>query len=1129
MHTRFLLGPAGSGKTHRCLAEIRAELRRSPDGPPLILLAPKQATFQLERLLLADPELAGYTRLQILSFERLAEFILENLGQSSGEFLSEEGRLMVLRALLSRKRDELELFRASARLRGFVKQLHLVLRELQRHQLSPSRLRTLAAEMPSDTQLDKKLRDIALLLDAYLDWLRRHDLQDADLLLDVATEALHRNRQLDGSALGPIAGLWMDGFAEMTPQEIDLLAAFVPFCARSTLAFCLEEEPPEEPELIRRDWLSTWSVVAQTFRSCHTKISALSSNPVAVEILSRDPALSRFSQSPALAHLEGHWARPEGTTITADRQVRLVVCPGPETEAIEAAREILNFVRAGGRFRQAAVLLRQFQGYDDAIRRVFRRYEIPFFIDQREPVSHHQLAELTRYALRTVAFQWRHEDWFGALKTGLVTDEESQLDLLENEALARGWVGETWLRPLESNDEKRPLDQLEHLRQRIVPAFSELLEAVRSHEFRLSGVQLTGAIRALWTRLEVEARLQQWSDEALDDPRAAAVHRTVWQQINDWLDNVARAFADESLRLEEWLPILEAGLSGLTVGVIPPTLDQVLVGSVDRSRNPDLDLALVLGLNESVFPAQPSESGLLSEDDREEFEGRGVVLGLSRRRQIGRERYYGYIAFTRARRRLVLSYSQRDANDRPMNRSPFFGHLQMLFPRLLIESQVARVEVREVRHWRDVIERLFELPDDSTAESVWRELESVPALGKWRRRLGEFSSMKSDEVLSPVLAGQIYGKVLRTSVTSMERFAACPFQFFAAHGLAAQERKLFELEARERGDFQHEVLARFHQELRTEGKKWRDVSPADASERMGRVADEMAMEFKGGLMNATAESRFQTKALKRSLQQFIAVAINWMSQYQFDPAQVELGFGGEDGPLPAWQIDLGNGRQLAFRGRIDRIDLFPLEDGRALAVVIDYKSGGKNFEPLLVANGLQLQLPSYLNVLRQLPESRQLLGVKDLIPAGVFYVSLRGSYESAKTRAEVVGHRDEIGAAAYRHVGRFDVDYLSAFGVESNGPGGQFNFRLKKDGQPYARGSDAIPSGEFRGLLDGVEAQLQRMGRQIFEGVATLDPYERGTHRACDWCLFKPVCRIDPWDHVFRKLENPTSGEESMK
>jgi hypothetical protein len=39
VQARFLLGPAGSGKTFRCLAEIRAALKKNPEGTPLIFLA----------------------------------------------------------------------------------------------------------------------------------------------------------------------------------------------------------------------------------------------------------------------------------------------------------------------------------------------------------------------------------------------------------------------------------------------------------------------------------------------------------------------------------------------------------------------------------------------------------------------------------------------------------------------------------------------------------------------------------------------------------------------------------------------------------------------------------------------------------------------------------------------------------------------------------------------------------------------------------------------------------------------------------------------------------------------------------------------------------------------------------
>jgi ATP-dependent helicase/nuclease subunit B len=83
--------------------------------------------------------------------------------------------------------------------------------------------------------------------------------------------------------------------------------------------------------------------------------------------------------------------------------LRVVICANPEAEATGAAREILRHVHAGGRFRDTAVLLRNLEGHYDALQRVFSRYQIPFFMDRREPVSHHPLPELTRSALRTVA------------------------------------------------------------------------------------------------------------------------------------------------------------------------------------------------------------------------------------------------------------------------------------------------------------------------------------------------------------------------------------------------------------------------------------------------------------------------------------------------------------------------------------------------------------------------------------------------------------------------------------------------------------------------------------------------------------------------------------------------------
>ena len=318
-----------------------------------------------------------------------------------------------------------------------------------------------------------------------------------------------------------------------------------------------------------------WSAISQAQRDCWKTLAGVPGAELETEILRRSGQPGRFAGNPVLAHLEENWARPtpwRGGEAEMRTAVRAVVCANPEAEAIFAAREILKFVRGGGRFRECAVLVRSLEGYHDVLRRIFSRYGIPYFFDRREPSAHHPLAELTRNALRVAAFDWRHEDWFSALKTGLVSGDEEAVDRLENEALARGWKGGNWTTPFPNEDGK--MDVAEQLRQQWVTPFLRFRRNLNTDgQLRPTGPQLAGALRELWRDLRVEEALTKGGDGTgllLPDAPSAMVNpqlnATVWQQMNAWLDDMALAFAGEALWLTEWLAVLEAGLGGFTVG-----------------------------------------------------------------------------------------------------------------------------------------------------------------------------------------------------------------------------------------------------------------------------------------------------------------------------------------------------------------------------------------------------------------------------------------------------------------------------------------------------------------------------------------------------------------------------------
>jgi len=1218
VQARFLLGPAGSGKTFRCVAEVRAELLRAPEGPPLIFLAPKQATFQIERQLLeAQPglqTLSGYSRLHILSFERLASFVFAQLGLPVPGLLGEEGRVMALRALLAREQAGLKIFRASARLTGFAGQLSVLLRELQRSRVTSKRMLELTARVKSGGRLDDKLHDLAQLLGGYERWLaaRRaagQSLEDVNRLPDLAAAALQQATAAGASL--HLGALWLDGFAEMTPQEVAFLAALAPHCERVTLAFCLPVDLVTDPA-----WISPWAIVGRTYGRCRQALRRL---PTEVEMLARDLTRSRFTEAPRLAVLEQALAGERSSSSSSsvrgvfedeaenedeeEWSVRLVECPHPEAEAILAAREILRQVQAGGRFRDCAVLVRSLDGYHDVLRRVFDQYQIPFFLDRREPVAHHPLAELTRFALRTVAFDWRHEDWFGALKTGLTRVADDEVDALENEALRLGWQGRVWRETLKakaesgniehrtSNSEPRTLNleqvadshPLEKVRARAVPVFLELSQALAPEAKAVAGEALVAAIRELWTDLDIEARLENWAERAKELGLNRTTHDTVWSQINDWLANVELAFAGESLPLREWLPILEAGLAGLTVGAVPPALDQVLVGSIDRSRNPDLQRVFMLGVNEGIFPAPPAPGVLLTEADRLELEAHGVPLGASQRQQLGHERYFGYIAFTRARRELTVTWSRADAAGRELNPSVLVGAIQRALPEVAVENFATagwaeavhghelEVPVLASREKQSVLphpgpiheppgqptpdpsqegnsvteraripapllggagggfsgtkpERFLsveslppgedELPvvvDEMTALKTFAELEEFASLiERWQQSRSALE-LKS---FSPGVAAALYGQELKTSVSALEQFLGCPFQYVAARALRAEEREEFEADPRQKGSFQHAVMEEFHHRIVASGRQWRDLTPAEARQLLRAVGAALLPEFRDGLFNADEISRFTANALLENLERLVETLIGWTGQYGFDPARVEVSFGLPEAELPPWRITLADGRALVLRGRIDRVDLCRTPAGEALLVICDYKSSGKKMDAVKLANGLEIQLLAYLAALTQMPEAGVLFGVDRLMPAGVFYLPLRGKVSSAATRDEAV-----TATADFQHLGRFDGERLALFDNRGGPKGDQFKFSLKKDGTFAQKGNEALAPGEFPKLLAQIEATLRATGERILSGEAAVSPYRLKTETACDWCAYRPVCRFDPWTMPFRQLQ----------
>ncbi|HEY0548811.1 MAG TPA: PD-(D/E)XK nuclease family protein, partial [Verrucomicrobiae bacterium] len=335
-----------------------------------------------------------------------------------------------------------------------------------------------------------------------------------------------------------------------------------------------------------------------------------------------------------------------------------------------------------------------------------------------------------------------------------------------------------------------------------------------------------------------------------------------------------------------------------------------------------------------------------------------------------------------------------------------------------------------------------------------------------------------------------------------------PFKFFVKHGLRVQERQEFEVDHRQKGSFQHEVLSEFHLRATRDGKRWRDWSPENAVALLRQIGVEKLKSFEGGLFDADQARRFTAEMLLQNLERLVATLVAWMEHYRFEPQRVELAFGLTGAELPGWEIDLDGGRKLLLRGKVDRIDLLPLPDSNsALAVVIDYKSSARKVDAVKLHNGLELQLLSYVGWLRQAPAEK--FGVRELIPAGVFYVGLRGGVKGAGSRDETFDEPEAARRKAFQHSGRFNENFYGH--LDATDSGEQFATHYMSRNKTKAE--------EFTQLVADVERHVKQFGNRILDGVIEIVPYRKAQETACSRCEFQGVCRFDSWVEPFRPLQ----------
>ena len=1115
MSLQFIFGNSGSGKSTYLYQKIIEESMRRPDGN-FIVIVPEQFTMQTQKdLVMAHPR-GGIMNIDVLSFQRLAHRIFEEVGADQRSVLTETGKNLMLRKVAIQEQDRLKVLGSRMNRPGYVSEVKSVLSELMQYEVSDSELQEMEQKTENRPLLNAKLEDLQVLYRAFLAYRRDRFLKPEEIY-DVLCQVAGESALLKNSVLA------FDGFAGFTPSQLRVLEELLVYCPKVYLTVTLDARESAFGKLQEHDLFAPSrrlvQAVSEAARSAARRMAGNDTMFLPPVVLGKT-SLPRFKKGGALFHLEQNLFRSRRQSYGGiPDEISMHISKNPAAEVHFAARTISYLVREKDlRYRDIAVITGDLSSYNNYVKHIFPQYEIPAFVDETRQILLNPCLEFVRGALEIVQRDYAAEAVFRCLRTGMAGFSADETDELENYVLAAGIRGhrkwkKTWeYRPAQRREEA--LEKVNDYRERLVERFEPFAEKMRKKGNTL--LFYATALYELLRDCEISRQLQERAAqlEADGEMGQAREYSQVYGILIRLLDEMAELLGEETMELQEFMEILEAGLSEAKVGVIPPGIDQVQVGDIRRTRLAHVKVLFFLGLNDGWVPARGNDGGIVSDMERELLKENGMELAPTARENSYIQRFYLYQNLTKPSQHLYLSWCLGSSDGVVMRPSYLVSNIRRLFPKITVcEEKEPGSELWQTTTRKNGMQYfLYGLQEArmGKTEPEWKELYRTYALDdEYRERVrtlvrAAFSRGNSRQ-LSFSASKKLYGEVMTNSVTRLEQFAACAFAHFAMYGLRLRERELYGVKPADLGILFHRSLELFSRRIAVSDRDWTELTEQEETILMEQCVDEVSEKYGADALHSDARSAYTINRLKRILCRSAWVLHEQLAAGSFRPSGFEVSFA-DAGNLETVNVSLGEHGRMHLQGRIDRIDTAQTEDA-VYVKIVDYKSGMAVFDPVSFYYGLQLQLVVYLNAALEMEQ--RLHPERAVVPAGIFYYRMQDPVLEKEAGADETAMREKL-LKKLRPDGIINEDdeVLELLDHGFSGDSLVIPAGRKKDGSLKAASKTVTPE-QFQTLSRFARRKLTQLGERMLGGEVAPDPYEADGRTPCDYCDYADVCGFD--------------------
>jgi len=1146
----FVFGSAGSGKSSY-LRKTAHDLAIEKRTRTCFFIVPDQYTFSAQMALCREFESGVTVNVEVLSFERFARRIFNELSTGLSKVLFDSGKALVLSKVISRKKDELSVLSAKALEKaGMVDEIKSFISELMQYDISPAFLSSKAGDEESafSPAFRKKLLDIAVLYEGFLSEIAGK-YTVGDELLSLLTEVLDLSKMAGGENE---AVFFFDGFTGFTPLQYKVIRKLLSYDCRLIFSLCIgDEEDPYSGTFEENLFFLTKKTVKRLSdigEEAGCEVRELK------HLFQKKGEVRRFLSNDILS-LSQRVFRPKTKADTEDecKDIRIMRFETPLIELTYVSAKILSMVREQGyRYRDFAVLMPSLSEYAPLVPGIFQRYSVPYNLDIDQKCVNDPLINLIESALDIVLFDFSYDSVMKYLRSSLSGVSSDEADLFDSFLFSTGIRGhkkyEQGFFLLPDGFSPDDLVTINSVREKIMKSLSPFYSSMKKKENNVKDYAST--LFALFTELDIEEELWEMKGEADKggDVEKSYEFEKVYPYILDQLDMMVEILGEEMISLERFKELLELSISEISLFSLPFSSDCVTIGDLERTRVEDIKVLFLVGADDSSIPGNLSNGGIISETEREGLLSLDLEIAPSGRQRAFIQRFYLYLALTKPSEQLFLTYPTHDMKGGAKKPSYLISEVADLFPDRK-ESEVIKglpFELRAVSFetlFDHISEALMKVnegeSDENEKEMLSNALPYFLSLDekKGRSLLSQFEGVCEEHSISGETIENIHEGVIKGSVSNLSQYESCPYAYFLKYELSLKEKSFYEINSADIGSFYHAVLSTYSKMLLESKGTFFDISKEEVHHFFEMAFEKEVLLLKKARDIERPSYRHMMKNMKRTLLSTIEALHFQVGRGRYEPRLFEQSlYEAKD------EIILSDKSKLLMTGSIDRIDVYETGE-KAFLRVIDYKSSERDIDLSDIYYGLEMQLFTYLSEGRRIFENNN-PAKKKIVPGGILYSVIKdpiletGSIDDEELfRERLLSHRMKgLLNADEENLTAFDAKIISPDSDSFSGKSPVVPLSVNKDGTPSKRNADICCSSEDIIMLsDLVRKNIVDSGEAIMNGHFPISPclktYEKDADgqmkNACSYCPYLSICGFENGrnGYSFRMLSKKTIGD----